>query len=238
MRSRLKLALRPLLARLYWPVMNRLRDHRVESPSVSFGAQIGLRSIIRAGVHAERHLALGDFSYISGPGTYVEAARIGRFCSIARQTVIGVSGKDMARVTTHDFITAPDYGRLTNRVTLPEQKPAPVIGNDVWIGINAVIMRGVTIGDGAVIGANAVVSRDVPPYAVVGGNPARHIRDRVPPEQAAALQRIRWWDWSPEDLQARVPDFFDVQHFIEKYDPGGKSTHDPEPNVVSPDKAG
>ena len=238
MRARLKLALRPVLAMLYWQVMNRLRDHQVESRFVSLGARIGLRSIIRAGVYAERSLELGDFSYISGPGTFVEAARIGRFCSIARQTVIGVSGKDMARVTTHDFITAPDYGRLTNRVTLPEQKPAPVIGNDVWIGINAVIMRGVTIGDGAVIGANAVVSRDVPPYAVVGGNPARHIRDRFSPEQAAALQRIRWWDWTPQQLQERVPDFFDVQSFIEKYDPGGKSTQAQGSHIVSSDKAG
>lgn len=238
MRSRLKLTLRPVLAMLYWPVMNRLRDHRVESRFVSFGAQIGLRSIIRAGVHAGRSLELGDFSYISGPGTFVEAARIGRFCSIARQTVIGVSGKDMARVTTHDFITAPDYGRLTNRVTLPEQKPAPVIGNDVWIGINAVIMRGVTIGDGAVIGANAVVSRDVLPYAVVGGNPARHIRDRFPAEQVAALQRIRWWDWTPQQLQDRVPDFFDVQHFIEKYDPGVKSTSGAVADIAPTEKAG
>ena len=238
MRSPLKLALRPVLAMLYWPVMNRLRDHRVESRFVSFGARIGLRSIIRAGVHAGRNLELGDFSYISGPGTFVEAARIGRFCSIARQTVIGVSGKDMARVTTHDFITAPDYGRLTTRVSLPEQKPAPVIGNDVWIGINAVIMRGVAIGDGAVIGANAVVTRDVPPYAVVGGNPAHHIRDRFPREQAAALQRIRWWDCTPQQLQERVPDFFDVQHFIKKYDPGVKSTQETVGHIVSSDKTG
>lgn len=238
MRSRLKLALRPVLAMLYWPVMNRLRDHQVESRFVSFGARIGLRAIIRAGVHAERNLELGDFSYISGPGTFVEAARIGRFCSIARQTVIGVSGKDMARVTTHDFITAPDYGRLTKNVRPPQQKPAPVIGNDVWIGINAVIMRGVTIGDGAVIGANAVVSRDVPPYTVFGGNPARHIRDRFPPEQAAALQRIRWWDWTPQQLQDRVSDFFDVQQFIEKYDPGEKSPSGAAADIASTEKAG
>jgi len=218
MKQALKIALRPLVSAVYWPIVNRVRDHCVGSRNVSFGAKIGKRSIVRQGAEVGRDVELGDFSYISGPRTYVESARIGRFCSIARQTVIGVSGKDMKRVTTHDFITSPSYGRLTKIVRMPDQKPPPVIGNDVWIGIGAVVMRGVTIGDGAVIGANAVVAHDVPPYAIVGGNPARRIRDRFPVEQIDALMRIRWWDWSPELLAERVPEFFDMVAFIERYD--------------------
>lgn len=219
MSQRLKIALQPLVSAIYWPVVNRIRDHCVESRSVSFGAKIGMRSIVRKGAEVGRDVVLGDFSYISGPRTYVESARIGRFCSIARQTVIGVSGKDMKRVTTHDFITSPAYGRLTKTVRMPDQRPPPVIGNDVWIGIGAVIMRGVTIGDGAVIGANSVVAHNVPPYAIVGGNPARRIRDRFPPDQIDALMRIRWWDWNPELLAERVPEFFDMAAFIARHDP-------------------
>lgn len=214
--------------------MNKLRDHNVESRDVSFRARIGRRSIVRKDAYLGRDVSLGDFSYVSGPRTYVEAAQIGRFCSIARQTVIGVSGKDMGRVTTHDFITAPEYGGLTKTLRMPNQKPAPVIGNDVWIGIGAVIMRGVTIGDGAVIGANSVVTRDVSPYSVVGGNPTRHLRDRFPREQIDALLRICWWDWSPEVLAARVPEFFDISRFIEVYDPARQPGRDTVPAATSP----
>lgn len=219
MKNSIRRIFRPFVAAIYWQVMNRLRDHSVEGIDVSLHARIGLRSIIRKGVHMGRDVTVGDFSYVSGPRTYVESARIGRFCSIARATVIGVSGKDMKRVTTHDFITAPEYGRLTRTLRSPDQKSPPVIGNDVWIGYGAIVMRGVTIGDGAVIGANAVVTRDVPPYAVVGGNPARHLGNRFEPDQVAALLRIRWWDWSPETLTARVPDFFDTTSFISLHDP-------------------
>jgi acetyltransferase-like isoleucine patch superfamily enzyme len=230
-----KSQLRTFLSAIYWPMANLYFDYCVQSSSVSFKAKIGFRSIVRAGVEVGRDVTLGDFSYISGPRTYVEAARIGRFCSIARQTVVGVSGKDMVRVTTHDFITSPAYGRLTTEVRFPEQKPPTIIGNDVWIGIGAVVLRGVTIGDGAVIGANSVVVRDVPPYVVVGGNPARYIRHRFPPEQVAALLRIRWWDWSPELLAERVTSFFNTTMFIAAYDPmlQPESTNSPEalPNM-------
>lgn len=213
--SKIKLLARAALSPIYWPVRNLRHGHQVESRTVSFGATIGYRSIIRRGAEVERDVVLGDYSYISGPRTYVESARIGKFCSIARQTVIGVSGKDTRRVTTHDFITAPGYGGLTTELRMPSQKAPPVIGNDVWIGINAVIMRGVTIGDGAVVGANSVVSSDVAPYTIVGGNPARKIRDRFPPEQVAALLETRWWDWPEEKLRERVPLFLDLESFLD-----------------------
>lgn len=79
-----------------------------------------------------------------------------------------------------------------------------VIGNDVWIGYEAVILAGVTIGDGAVIGARAVVAKDVPPYTIVGGVPAKPIRKRFPEEIIAALLELRWWDWPRERIAANL----------------------------------
>ena len=79
------------------------------------------------------------------------------------------------------------------------------IGNDVWIGSEAMIMPGITIGDGAVIATRAVVTRDVAPYSIVGGNPARPIRPRFDEEQVAMLQAMQWWDWPLPRLQAAMP---------------------------------
>jgi chloramphenicol O-acetyltransferase type B len=79
-----------------------------------------------------------------------------------------------------------------------------VVGNDVWIGTEAIIMPGVTIGDGAVIGTRALVTRDVEPYAIVGGNPARTIRKRFDEADIARLLELRWWDWSDNELRAAM----------------------------------
>ncbi|MCB0625276.1 MAG: CatB-related O-acetyltransferase [Saprospiraceae bacterium] len=75
-----------------------------------------------------------------------------------------------------------------------------VIGNDVWIGYKAVILAGVTIGDGAIVGSHAVVTKDVEPYSIVGGNPAREIRKRFPAAQIDLLLQLRWWDWPAEKI--------------------------------------
>jgi carbonic anhydrase/acetyltransferase-like protein (isoleucine patch superfamily) len=96
-----------------------------------------------------------------------------------------------------------------------------VIGNDAWVGYEALILSGVTIGDGAVVGARSVVTRDVEPYSIVGGNPAKHIRYRFDEQTRAALLRIRWWDW-PEEKVKRLKheiDSADAAGFIARHDP-------------------
>lgn len=217
MRSLLnRLAHRPLTW-LYWVVMNRVRRTHVEGSGVSRRARIGVHAIIRQGSEVGPDVVLGDYSYISGPRSYVEAARIGKFCSIARQVVIGPGDHDLAGVTTHPFRLSPDYGGLVETGTALEQKDPPVIGNDVWIGINAIVMRGVTIGDGAIVAANSVVTRDVPPYAIVGGVPAKFIRHRFPPEIVADLQKIRWWDWPESKLKQCIPDFDHPEEFTRRH---------------------
>ena len=94
--------------------------------------------------------------------------------------------------------------------------PMTRIGNDVWIGVNAIILQGITIGDGAIIGAGAVVTKDVKPYEIVGGNPARHIRFRFLDEEILKLQQKenQWWTWSKERFQKDIDKLYDIQKYI------------------------
>lgn len=199
---------------LYWLVMNRVQHTKVESSDVSYRAKIGINAIVRKGTELGADVFLGEYSYISGPRSYVEAGRIGKFCSIARQVIIGPSDHDLAAVTTHPFRLSPTYGDIVEKSIELNQKAPPIIGNDVWIGINAVIMRGVTIGDGSVIAANSVVTRDVPPYAIVGGVPAKLIRYRFSTEIIAELLSTRWWDWEISRIKKHIHLFNDPKEFL------------------------
>jgi len=135
--------------------------------------------------------------------------RIGKFCSIAGGvTIHPYVGRRTDFVTTYPFATIPDewpyakHLRVENSITA--KKPDVVIGNDVWIGYGATILSGVEIGDGAIIGAMSVVSKDVEPYAVVAGNPARLIRRRFDEETIRKLLEIRWWDWTEEKINKNL----------------------------------
>ncbi|GLH74277.1 hypothetical protein GETHLI_27790 [Geothrix limicola] len=196
-----------------WALLNWLKNHRVESRFVSWKAEIGRKVIIRAGSEVGPDVSVGDYSYISGPRAYIEAAEIGKYCSIARQTVIGVSGHDYHRVTTHPFISDPTYGFAAKVVPEP-QKPPPIIGHDVWIGMNCTIHRGVRIGTGAVVASDSVVTKDVAPYSIVGGNPACHLKYRFSEQAIATLLASEWWNWEEGKLAERLPTFFSVSDFI------------------------
>ncbi|MFA5013924.1 MAG: CatB-related O-acetyltransferase [Actinomycetota bacterium] len=91
------------------------------------------------------------------------------------------------------------------------------IGNDVWMGRDVFILDGVTISDGAIVGARAVVAKDVPPYAVVVGNPARIVHYRYEPDQIEKLLKIKWWLWSNQEIRDRIEDFKDIEIFLAKY---------------------
>lgn len=130
---------------------------------------------------------------------------VGNYSSLADGAVImlgGLHGTD--RVTTYPhrlMMGLPGAGEDG----IPEIRGDTRIGSDVWIGTESVVMGGVTIGDGAVVATGAVVMRDVPPFAVVAGNPARPVRSRFSEEQCEALLRIRWWDWPRERVIEAVP---------------------------------
>ena len=156
-------------------------------------------------------LELGAFSYqVSG---YCFGARIGRYVSMGEEVQIGRQNHPTAWASTSpafylgQALFRPDTGYAGAAdwaETPPVRTAAPAtaprittIGNDVWIGHGAYIGAGVSVGDGAVVAARAVVVRDVPPYAVVAGNPATIRKFRLPPQQIAALLRLRWWRYAP-----------------------------------------
>lgn len=134
---------------------------------------------------------------------------IGKFCSIASQTkfIMGSANHRISSVTTYPFNV---FGGAWQENTPDHLSQLPfkgdiIIGNDVWIGRECIIMPGVKIGDGAIIGAYSVVTKDVPPYSVVGGNPARIIKKRFNDELIDILLKIKWWDFDDEKLVEFLP---------------------------------
>ncbi len=133
---------------------------------------------------------------------------IGKFCSIAcgAKFLFNSANHKMASLSTYTFpLFFEEWGLKKENVAQAwDQKGDIMIGNDVWIGYEAVILSGVTIGDGAVIGCRAVVTKDIPPYTIVGGVPAKPIRKRFDEETIKELQKIKWWDWPEEKITEKI----------------------------------
>lgn len=133
---------------------------------------------------------------------------IGKFCSIAcgARFLFNSANHALGSLSTYPFpIFYEEWGLDRSHVTEAwDNRGDIIVGSDVWIGYEAVILSGVTIGDGAIIGARAVVTKDVPPYTIVGGAPARAIRRRFSEDTIAALLDIRWWDWPRERIASHI----------------------------------
>lgn len=134
---------------------------------------------------------------------------IGKFCSIAcgAKFLFNSANHTLKSLSSYTFpLFFEEWGLDKKNVASAwDNKGDIIIGNDVWIGYEAVIMAGVHIGDGAVIAARAVVTKDVPPYTIVGGTPARKIRMRFEEETIARLQQIQWWNWPVEKIRQSLP---------------------------------
>ena len=179
------------------------------------GRQI-VRALFSALGISERRLALPDRypQFEIGRGSYGGLAvplygddarlKIGNWCSIGAEVQVLFGGEHRPDwVASYPFnVLQPGYEDIRGQ---PHSKGDVVIGHDVWIGRRATILSGVTIGDGAVIGAGAVVAKDVEPYWIVAGNPARPIRRRFPDDIVERLLRLRWWDWPEERVRRAVP---------------------------------
>lgn len=159
-----------------------------------------------------------------GAGTYgrplvrlhrsTDAVTIGRYCSIAEDVLfLPGGGHDPSRPSLYPFRT------FAAGADVDASSKGPItVGSDVWIGARAMILSGVTVGDGAIIGAGAVVTRDVPSFAIAAGNPARVVRYRFTPEHQRAMAEIAWWTWTDERIERSLDDFYlPIDEFIAKH---------------------
>lgn len=133
---------------------------------------------------------------------------IGKFCSIAcgAKFIFTSANHSLKSLSTYPFpIFFEEWGLDVSDITDAwDNKGDIIVGNDVWIGYEAVILSGVTIGDGAIVGSRAVVTKDIPPYTIVGGVPAKPIRKRFDDVTIARLLELKWWDWSEERIKANI----------------------------------
>lgn len=165
----------------------------------------------------------GDYSYVVNDSSLIYT-RVGKFCSIAAHTRLNPGNHPLDRAALHHFTyrtSSYQLGDEDDAAFFDWRRGHPVtLGHDVWIGHGAIVLPGVTIGDGAAIAAGAVVSRDVAPFTVVAGVPARPLRRRFEPRTCDRLQALAWWDWSRERLREALPDFraLEIEAFLEKYE--------------------
>lgn len=179
-------------------------------------ASVGERCVLR-------EVIVGDFSYFE---RHAEAiyADIGKFCSIAANTRINALEHPIERITQHKISYRPNeyfrYLGVDGVFRERRQSKRVRIGHDVWIGHGAVIMPGVSVANGAVIGANAVVTRDVEPYQIVAGTPAKPIRPRFSQPIAERIERLQWWDWPVGLLFEAIPDMqnLSIEAFLERWE--------------------
>ncbi|MGZ0655528.1 xenobiotic acyltransferase family protein [Coraliomargarita sp. W4R72] len=200
---------------------------RVSHSTLGPDCRIGTRAVVKMSqcfgnnslgsrVHLNR-VSLGLYSYIARDSILKDIS-IGKFCSIG-PNVRNQLGNHPTQVfvSTHPAFYSPDSppGTFVEEEYFDEFGEDVRVGNDVWIGADSLLMDGITIGDGAIIAARSVVTQDVPPYAIVGGTPAKMIRFRFDEETIDCMQKLNWWDQDPSWIQQHAPLFRDAQQLIE-----------------------
>lgn len=188
-----------------------------EITDTSFGAYVEIGRGSRVA-----HSVIGDYSYCD---RYADIANadVGKFANIAAFTRIGATDHPLHTASCHHFLyRSDDYWDDADRDQAffdHRRSRRAMIGHDTWIGAGAMVKPQVTLGHGAVVAAGAVVTRDVPPYTIVAGTPAKPLRDRQPREVAERLIALAWWDWDHTRLRAALPDFraLTALEFLEKY---------------------
>lgn len=206
------------------PADMRFKDDepRIHPTSELKGCRLGRHVIIGERV-VLREVVVGDYSYFERHSEAIYTT-IGKFCSIAANTRINALDHPMERLTTHKVSYRPNeyfrYLGVDNEFRARRQAKSVNIGNDVWIGHGAVIMPGISIGNGAVIGANSVVTKDVSPFEIVAGVPAKRLKMRFPAEIAARVEAMAWWDWPAERLFDAIPDMqsLPIEKFLDRWE--------------------
>jgi virginiamycin A acetyltransferase len=199
-----------------WRIYIRLLNPSctIRSSSLSKNVQFENDVTIEGGSHVQADI-IGKFTYINKYCLIEKNTTIGRFCSIAYNVKIGLGSHPVDWVSTHQFAYDPKYKFVKNyRQFIDGEKRKTIIGNDVWIGANAIILAGVNVGDGAIIGANSLVTTDVEPYAIVYGNPAKQSRFRFEESIIKDLLKIKWWDWDDKKIKKYIDLFKDPLKII------------------------
>lgn len=178
------------------------RYRQIHSSLVALSALKGHHISVMSGSSIDKHSSLGDYTYV-GYNCFITKAIIGRYVSIANNVSIGMGEHQLDKIFTSSLFYADPYKILTEKDCL--------IGNDVWIGVDSIVRRGVKIGDGAVVGANSFVNKDVPDFAIVAGSPAQIIGYRFEPKKAEKIKKSLWWNYGLaeakkiiDDLQAEI----------------------------------
>jgi phosphonate metabolism protein (transferase hexapeptide repeat family) len=190
-------------------------DARIENSRLGRYTAVGARTMLT-------EVELGDYSYIVNDGDVIYTT-IGKFCSIASHVRINPGQHPMERVSQHHFLyRASKYfvGEPDEAAFFEWRRSRAIrIGHDVWIGHGAIVLAGRSIGNGAVVGAGSVVTKDVPAYTIVAGNPAKPIRRRFPQDIAKRIETLAWWDWEHGRLQEALDDFrtLSPEQFLAKH---------------------
>ena len=189
---------------------------KVQDAQFGIYCEVGARTILL-------DVEMGDYSYVVNDAQ-ITYTTIGKFCSIAAMTRINPGNHPMHRATqAHFTYRASAYfpGEADDTEFFAWRKSYRVhIGHDVWIGHGAILLPGRGIGTGAVVAAGAIVTKDVPAYTIVAGNPARPVRRRFSEDVADRLARLAWWDWDHAALRMALPDFrkLTIEEFLDKYE--------------------
>lgn len=184
----------------------------INSSLIHKTAKLGENIFVGSNVIVGKNCSIGSNTYLN-QNTMFFSGEIGSYCSISYNCVIGAANHPINLLSTSPKIYGVNNS-FKNKEWKNDYESPPLIGSDVWIGANAIIMQGVTIGDGAIIGAGAIVTKDVPSYAIVVGIPAKIIKYRFSKEIIKELNRIKWWNLSESEIKKVYNAFIDNENEV------------------------
>lgn len=203
-----------------WKIFVKLKNRTCTIHSSHIGRNVKFSNNVHIGYGSIVATdSIGKYTYINDYcliDRNVES--IGAFCSIAYHTKLGLGSHPTNWVSSHAFAYAKKYGFVNQEIAFEKDPGKTIIGSDVWIGANATVLAGVKVGHGAIIGANALVTKDVEPFSIVVGSPARHLRFRFSEEIRKQLLELAWWDWNEDRIKKNIHLFSDPEKLITSFE--------------------